>query len=370
MIVLLVAADLLWFRITFGTAASDDAAPRSPPTYAATVDRGHRVFSLVDMNDLARGAPWREFRETLPPDMGAAWALDSPDGTTSTAPAEFHALFDDLHPYAAAGADRMRLAARHLGRLQITGVGYVITRPEWGRLPWRLVHDGPLARVWEVPGALPQAFLSSTPHLDDPRWRAAFVDPDPSDASAALLENLRASTVGSVEPLAATDSDTAAFAVESGAPATFVRTTRLEPDWHAELDGHPVAIAHALGFFQSVSVPSGRHVVRFAYRPRALGIGLGISLASLASAALLAGSDLYRRRRSAKDAADEDRRRSASQTAVLRRLTLALASAKNTTCARLGAAGATNAVDMLETLAQAPTTMVSTAGLASAIQRA
>jgi hypothetical protein len=59
------------------------------------------------------------------------------------------------------------------------------------------------------------------------------------------------------------------------------------PGWQATVDGTPGPIHTANGLFRTVFVPDGAHRVRFDYRPRALHLGLAVTLATLLAAIVL-----------------------------------------------------------------------------------
>lgn len=286
LVLLVLVADLLWFQSVFGTRAADDPAPRAPPPYLHVIDRSLRVLSLIDTDDMPRGASWNGYREALVPNFGAAWGIDSPEGTTSTGPLEFRAPFMQLHPYTESGPDRLRAAVERRALLQAVGVGYVLTRPAWGALPWPLVFEDAHVRLWRVPDALPHGVLVSLGDLDAPRWKDALTGAASAEGRA-LLESLGTTSIGVVSPLPSGDSDEAAFAVEAPRAGTFFRSTRFDPGWDARLDGAPVTIMHAVGSFQGVAIPPGSHVLRFAYRPRSFRIGLAISMLVAATLVLL-----------------------------------------------------------------------------------
>jgi uncharacterized membrane protein YfhO len=60
-----------------------------------------------------------------------------------------------------------------------------------------------------------------------------------------------------------------------------------DPGWRASVDGERAALLRANVAFRAVAVPQGRHVVELVYRPRAVVLGLGESLAALVVAAAL-----------------------------------------------------------------------------------
>lgn len=59
------------------------------------------------------------------------------------------------------------------------------------------------------------------------------------------------------------------------------------PGWRATVDGRAAEVVRADHAFQGVAVPTGRHSVRFQYRPRSLTLGLALTLAGLLACALL-----------------------------------------------------------------------------------
>ncbi|MEW6777280.1 MAG: YfhO family protein, partial [Bdellovibrionota bacterium] len=292
---LITALDLLWFAKASATRASDDDHSNKPPPYASTVDPSYRTFSLFDRADVS-GIPWDDLRRALPVNMGAAWGLDSPDGDTSAGPTEIAALLDPLHLSYASGAERLRRAERHADRLRTLAVGYVVSRREWGELPWPLVYEDSLVRVWKVPDPLPRAFVSGIPDLEESRWKSALSDPEPSEASIRLLSELASSLHGRVESLPTDTPDTARFEVSLESAGTFIRTTRYAPGWRAFVDEKEVPIQKALGLFQGIPLETGRHTLRFEYRPQSFVKGAIVSATSAALLlSLLAASWLRRR---------------------------------------------------------------------------
>ncbi len=64
------------------------------------------------------------------------------------------------------------------------------------------------------------------------------------------------------------------------APALLVLGDPAYPGWHADVDGTPVPILIADHAFRAVFVPAGRHTITFAYAPRAVRLGLGVTAAA------------------------------------------------------------------------------------------
>jgi hypothetical protein len=86
--------------------------------------------------------------------------------------------------------------------------------------------------------------------------------------------------------------------IETAAPGRrlLVLTDAWFPGWTATIDGREAPILRANYAFRAVSVPAGRHVVAFEYRPASVRTGAWISAVALAVTAVLALSGLRRRR--------------------------------------------------------------------------
>jgi hypothetical protein len=81
---------------------------------------------------------------------------------------------------------------------------------------------------------------------------------------------------------------------ENDADAFLVLSEAYYPGWRADVDGRPVDVLPANHLIQAVRLPPGKHVVRFAYRSRYLGVGVAVAfLAAFAPVVV----ELVRRRR-------------------------------------------------------------------------
>lgn len=79
--------------------------------------------------------------------------------------------------------------------------------------------------------------------------------------------------------------------IEAGAgPAGgyLVMLDSFDDDWRVAVDGRPAALLRANGLFRAVHLAPGTHVVRFEFKPRALGIGAAISTIALLAALVCA----------------------------------------------------------------------------------
>jgi hypothetical protein len=81
------------------------------------------------------------------------------------------------------------------------------------------------------------------------------------------------------------------MAVEAGAGPTggyLVLLDSYSPDWQVRVDGRPGTLYRSNLLFRAVRLAPGRHRVEFVYRPRAVILGAGLSMAGLIAAALVA----------------------------------------------------------------------------------
>lgn len=71
---------------------------------------------------------------------------------------------------------------------------------------------------------------------------------------------------------------------------TLALDDQFYPGWMATVDGHPVAIARQAEapVFRAVTVPVGRHIVAFTYRPASIQVGLFLTCAAAACLAFVA----------------------------------------------------------------------------------
>ena len=68
---------------------------------------------------------------------------------------------------------------------------------------------------------------------------------------------------------------------ETAEPAFLVTSDVFYPGWRATVDGEPKSIFQTDYVLRGVSVPAGRHLVRFEFRPPSLFYGAGISILSI-----------------------------------------------------------------------------------------
>jgi hypothetical protein len=146
--------------------------------------------------------------------------------------------------------------------LKVLGVRYFLTRegaPFSGEVEsntnFRIIGNGSsFIRVYEYANALPEWRWMGAGAVARQRWEPEFRE----------------------------------FRVSAQTPGQFVLNEQFYPGWRASVDGRRTRLDPWDGVFQSVSVPSGSHLVRFEYRPASLYAGAAISAASLIGLAMFA----------------------------------------------------------------------------------
>lgn len=184
---------------------------------------------------------------------------------------------------------------------------------------WRLVAEAGAARVYENLRARPRAWLVGetltvtagealaalrTSRLSDGRdfdpARTALVEEplaqervsfDPASSKARVVENSGASI---------------AVETESNSPAFLILSDAYYPGWRATVDGREARIYNTDYALRGVSLPSGRHAVRFEFRPRSFRVNLFVSLLSLAALFGIAVASLLLRKKTRIRAGDAD----------------------------------------------------------------
>jgi len=193
-----------------------------------------------------------------------------------------------------------------LGTLQLLNVKYMLTD---GYVPKEqpgvtLRHDGDV-KVYEIEGALPRAsvYHAIQPVRDDgvalAMMRTGMLDPhatvlwsEPGPPPAVAMPATR----DSVQTIHY-DFNVAEYLVSTAAPGLLLTVDEWDPDWIAIVDGTRTTVHRVNFFMRGVALGPGVHRVRFEYAPRALALGIRLSLAAAAATLGLAGWGLLRRRR-------------------------------------------------------------------------
>jgi len=167
-----------------------------------------------------------------------------------------------------------------------------------------LRHDGDV-KVYEVEGALPRATMlhAIRPVRDDgvalatirtggfdPHHEAIWSEPGPPPAVAEPTARDSVRTIRY-------DFNESEYLVSTAAPGLLLTVEEYDPDWVASVDGAVTPIHRVNYLMRGVSLAPGVHRVRFEYAPRALALGIRLSLAAAALTFLLAAWGFVRRRR-------------------------------------------------------------------------
>ena len=257
----------------FMNTADPDAPPSSDiPMEFTAVERRMELDAELPM------APsgWR-VREALSYDLPNLW------------PAAYEAT---VKQFERADTDARRAFLRRAGvrtcvvrESQAGGAPVVGEAPDWRM---RAVECNPGAARVFIAGSAQVA-----PDAADLDWqRAVLFDPAAAD-DLVRLDRLppAAGTASSPQPPSVhiAEDGTTRVVVEATLDRSGIVVLRdsYDDSWAAQVDGVPAALARANGLYRAVSLPPGRHVIRFAYRPRDLVTGLIISGAT--ALILLAG---------------------------------------------------------------------------------
>ena len=305
---LLAVADLAVAGRGVNPVAPRELLAHVPPVVRAiAAEPGeHRVFSasptLAALNQgLVRGpAGWRPewsyalgLQESLQAPLGSRWGFRG----------SYDADFTGMAPLAAAQLlsvmEQNRSNALGLRLLQMAGVTDVVAldlRTPPGLVPvaeFTSVFADPV-RLLRVPTpAAPVTLVGRARHVT----AGAAVDliaTGAVDPAAELLVEVEGADddapgfAGSVRVLASR-ADALTAETDANQPGWLTVTGAFAPGWRARIDGVPASVARANGVFRAMRVPAGRHPVDLRYRPPALAAGAGLSLASAAVAAVLAG---------------------------------------------------------------------------------
>lgn len=172
-----------------------------------------------------------------------------------------------------------------------------------GWLTYLRSYSRPSQTVTENPGALPRAWLvNNAVVIESKPERLRVLGKGPWDPrKTVVLEDYPAGPppvpterpAGTVH-IKSRKAGEYVLEAENDADAFLVLSEAYYPGWRAEVDGSPGDVLPANHLIQAVRLPPGKHVVRFSYRSRFLGVGVAIALlAAFAPVAI----ELVRRRR-------------------------------------------------------------------------
>ncbi len=205
--------------------------------------------------------------------------------------------------------------------LAAANIRYIVSMVRLPGLP--VIYGGPEALIYEVPGALPRAWLAESAVVAESTEETLrlFESPafDPATTVVlprALPEPLPAPTRPTADPTAAPNAgaaradagtarvlehapDHVRVATDADRRAMLVLADNYYDGWEAAIDGEPAPVHRVNHTLRGVLVPAGSHDVVFEFRPPGLRIGLIVSMLSalLVLAAATAPAALQRLRR-------------------------------------------------------------------------
>lgn len=169
--------------------------------------------------------------------------------------------------------------------LQTTGVRRVVALHEEGMgdlqlLATRDFHPAPL-RIFDVPDALPRAFLVSGRVRGSGRDLLDLLDPAFDPRTEVLVDRGPSRPAdpgfkGAVRTLARR-SDRIVIGTRASAPAFLAALEGDMPGWRAWVDGRPAPVERANALFIGAEVPAGDHEVEFRFLPTSAVTGVIIS---------------------------------------------------------------------------------------------
>jgi hypothetical protein len=172
--------------------------------------------------------------------------------------------------------------------LDLLGVRVLILAPGsalvWDGVPYTAPADEPI--LVDNGHALPRAFLvhrvESVPDRAHALQRLRDVAFNPR--MAAVVVGGRSLTAASGSPAESAeivdDGDGVTVRAHVEQSALLVLSDLFLAGWTATVDGVPAEIVATNGIFRGVYLEPGDHEIRFTYRPRVVGVGLALSLAS------------------------------------------------------------------------------------------
>jgi hypothetical protein len=181
------------------------------------------------------------------------------------------------------------LSLKVLGML---GVRSLVGQPGDKRLPLPVAYDGPDARIYDNPRALPRAWVvpSARPAANQ---LDAVTAPSFDPRREAVTDGPAVSGTGGTATITKASDDR--VTLRTNGSGMLVLSDTWYPGWHATVDGHDARIARVDQMLRGVRLPPGTHTVEMAYRPASFRIGWIVSLVT--ALALVAAVLVARRRR-------------------------------------------------------------------------
>lgn len=150
----------------------------------------------------------------------------------------------------------------------------------------RLAHSGDI-KIYEYAGTRPRSYLVCDPVFVEGSEQAIGLlasDPERAVLVGEATETLDATPCDDADTAAITSYEAERVVVSANAGGDgryLILSDAWYPGWTAIVDGQPVEIMQANGYFRAVPLPAGEHVVAFTYQSRPLRAGAAISVGFL-----------------------------------------------------------------------------------------
>ncbi|HUG39124.1 MAG TPA: YfhO family protein, partial [Longimicrobiales bacterium] len=185
---------------------------------------------------------------------------------------DWHNLVGDLQTLLASPTTAPTTAASTPAFFAAANIRYILSMVPLPGLPE--AFRGRTGLVYEVPGALPRAYLvAETVVAERPRGALDVMgrpDFDPS-RTAVLYESSRpplgGGPVSGAAAIEAYEPDRVEVTVRADRDALLVLADNYYAGWTATVDGEPAEVVRANHTFRGVRVPAGEHTVTFEFRP-------------------------------------------------------------------------------------------------------
>lgn len=174
--------------------------------------------------------------------------------------------------------------------LQLSSVKYLLTTAPYAAGPFQLIYDHEV-KVYEFSDVLPRAALfhraeiaqdagEVLKRLSDPNFNIFdTVLLEPSQAARGAVAKLGQGTSKPVEAAEIVSYRPQRIEIHAAptADAILVLNDSAYPGWTATVDGESAPLVTANFLFRGVMLKPGRHVIRFAYRPKPFYLGATIA---------------------------------------------------------------------------------------------
>jgi hypothetical protein len=281
----------------------------------------HR-YTFLRARGWSNPEPYFELRDVLQPNIGGGfWQTPSADCYVGIAPRWYVDVWGDHSREASLlgwlslpDFDTSTLRTHpSLGKVLATfGVTHMLSPYPQQRASLQLIaHEGS-AYIYRVDGAARVRFVSAARHVKTERDAfARLIDAgfkpdeeillhDAPDSLGPTVDTVQSSAPATGTARAAVVSeDSRHIVIDAEAPRDgfLLLADTFFPGWVAQVDGRPTPIYRANVSVRAISLPQGRHEVRFTYEVRAFIRGLWISVLGLSALLGWAGAAAYIDRR-------------------------------------------------------------------------